>query len=91
MNCVYSTGKQMKFQGDERFYFVTHSIAHVTPTAKVGSLSAQSLLHFKRKIANGRFREQFSDGQDGNWLKSRIILGASKQKSSGHPSLHSTT
>ena len=91
MNCVYSTCKQMKFQGDERFYFVMHFIAHVTSTAKVDSLSAQSLFHFKRKIANGRIREQFSDGQDSNWLKSRTILGASKQKSSGHPSLHSMT
>ena len=90
MNCVHSTGKQMKFQGDERFYFMAHSIAHVTPTTKVGSLSAQSLFHFKRKIANGRFREQFSDRQDGNGQKSRTILGAPKQKSSGHPSLHST-
>ena len=86
MNCIYRTGKQMKFQGKERFYLVTHSIAHVTATAQVCLLNTQSLFHFKGKIANGRFRKQFSDEQDGNWLKSRTILGVSKQKVFRDPS-----
>ena len=41
--------------------------------------SKQSYIHTMGRIAIGWFREQFSDKQGANWLKSRTVMGMLKQ------------
>ena len=66
MNCIYSTGKQMKFQGEERFYLVTFAIAHVTPNR------ASMLAEYSKLVS--------FQGENSQWPIPRTVLGRTRRQ-----------
>ena len=66
MNCIYSTSKQMKFQGEERFYLVTFAIAHVT-------LDRSNMLAEYSKLISFQ-------GENSQWPIPQTVLGRTRRQ-----------